>query len=172
MNAFDAFVLLAALALFCVGMLRGVVRISVGLGGMILGLVVALQYEATLAPRVQHVVSDDVLAHLLSFALLVMAVMALSLFAGWVLRHLLNKAHLGWLDRLLGAAAGLVCAALLAAAVAVPLASVLPRGSRILTESRLAPVTLQVSRLVVRLAPEELRERFQQGLDRIKESTT
>ncbi len=105
MNAFDAFVLLAALALFCVGMLRGVVRISVGLGGMILGLVVALQYEATLAARVQHVVSDDVLAHLLSFALLVMAVMALSLFVGWILRHLLKKAHLGWLDRLLGAAA-------------------------------------------------------------------
>ena len=65
-----------------------------------------------------------------------------------------------------------MCAALLAAAVAVPLASVLPRGSRILTESRLAPVTLQVSRLVVRLAPDELRERFQQGLDRIKEATT
>ena len=40
MNAFDAFVLLAALALFCVGILRGVVRISLGLGGMILGLVV------------------------------------------------------------------------------------------------------------------------------------
>ena len=172
MNAFDAFVLLAALALFCVGMLRGVVRISLGLGGMILGLVVALQYEATLAPRLQRVVTDDVLAHLLAFALLVMGVMVLSIFVGWMLRHLLKKAHLTWLDRLLGAAAGLVCAALLAAAVAVPLASVLPRGSRVLTESRLAPVTLEVSRLVVRLAPDELRLRFQRGLDRIKEATT
>jgi membrane protein required for colicin V production len=172
MNAFDAFVLLTALALFCLGILRGVVRISLGLGGMILGLLVALQYEAALAPTVQRVVSDDVVAHLLAFALLVMGVMATSIFVGWVLRHLLKKAHLTWLDRLLGAAAGLVCAALLAAAVAVPLASVLPRDSRILVESRLAPVTLEVSRVVVRLAPDELRQKFQQGLDRIKEATT
>jgi len=172
MNAFDAFVLLAALALFCLGILRGAVRISLGLVGMILGLVVALQYEAVLAVRVQRVVSDDVLAHLLAFALLVMGVMALSIFVGWILRHLLKKAHLGWLDRILGAAAGLVCAALLAAAVAVPLASVLPRGSRILAESRLAPVTLEVSRFVVRLAPDELRAQFQRGLDRIKQTTT
>lgn len=172
MNAFDAFVLLAALVLFCVGMLRGVVRISLGLVGMVVGLVVALQYEAALAARVQKVVSDDVLAHLLAFALLVMSVMILSLFVGWILRHLLKKAHLGWLDRILGAAAGLVCAALLAAAVAVPLTSVLPRGSRILSESRLAPMTLEVSRLVVRLAPEELRQRFQRGLDRIKGAVT
>jgi uncharacterized membrane protein required for colicin V production len=172
MNAFDAFVLLAALALFCLGILRGVVRISLGLGGMILGLVVALQYEAVLASGIQRVVKDDVLAHLVAFALLVMAVMTLAIFVGWILRHLLKKAHLTWLDRALGAAAGLVCAALLAAAVAVPLASVLPRGSRVLTESRLAPVTLEVSRFVVRLAPEELRDRFQRGLDRIKETAT
>jgi uncharacterized membrane protein required for colicin V production len=172
MNAFDAFVLLAALALFCLGILRGAVRISLGLGGMILGLLVALQYETVLAPYIQRVVKDDVVAHLLAFAMLVMAMMALAILLGWILRHLLKKAHLTWLDRILGAAAGLVCAALLAAAVAVPLASVLPKGSRVLAESRLAPVTLEVSRLVVRLAPDELRQRFHQGLDRIKEATT
>lgn len=172
MNAFDAFVLLAALVLACLGILRGVVRISLGLGGMVLGLLLALQYEGTVAPVVQRVVSDAVVAHLLAFALVVMVVLAASIFLGWVLRHLLKKAHLNWLDRSLGAAAGLLCAALLAAAVAVPLASALPRGSRVLVESRLAPVTLKVSRMVVRLAPEELRLRFQQGLDRIKDATS
>ncbi len=172
MNAFDAFVLLAALILACLGILRGVVRISLGLGGMVLGLLLALQYEGTVAPVVQRVVSDAVVAHLLAFALIVMVVMAASIFLAWVLRHLLKKAHLNWLDRSLGAAAGLLCAALLAAAVAVPLASALPRGSRVLVESRLAPVTLKVSRMMVRLAPEELRLRFQQGLDRIKDATT
>ena len=172
MNAFDAFVLLAALALACLGILRGVVRISLGLGGIVLGLLLALQYEGVVAPVIQRVVSDEVVAHLLAFALIVMAVLAGSIFLAWTLRNLLKKAHLSWLDRSLGAGAGLLCAALLAAAVAVPLASVLPQDSRVLVESRLAPLTLKVSRMVVRLAPEDVRQKFQQGLDRIKDATT
>jgi membrane protein required for colicin V production len=172
MNGFDAFVLLAALALVCLGILRGLVRISLGLGGLVLGLLVALQYEGSVAPSFERAVGDPVVAHLLAFAVLVMAVLAGSILLAWALRRLLKKAHLGWLDRLLGAAVGLLCATLLAAAVAVPLASVLPKDSRVLAESRLAPVTLKVSRMVVRLAPQDLREKFLRGIDRIQEAAT
>jgi uncharacterized membrane protein required for colicin V production len=172
MNAFDVFVILMAVILVLVGLLRGLVRISLGLGGLVFGVLAALQWEGTLAVPIERLVRNDAVAHLLAFGLIVVGVILGAVLLAFFLRKLLKKASLSWLDRMLGATGGLLCAALLAGAVAVPLASVLPSESRILRESRLAPVTLEVSLLVVRLAPDDLREKFLEGLDRIKEATT
>ena len=171
MNGFDLLILLSAALLVLFGAYRGLVRIALGLGGLVVGLILALRWEGAVSRWVRPLVDSDLWAPLLAFVGVVVAVVLAFLVASWTLRHLLRAAHLIWLDRLLGAAAGLVCASLLAGALAVLLASDLPAGSRFLAHSRLAPYTLQISRGVVRLAPSQLRERFQVGLERITAET-
>jgi len=171
MNGFDLLVLLAAALFVLFGAYRGLLRLGLGLAGLVVGLFLALRWEGALTPYVRRIIDSDLWAPLLSFVGVVVAVVIASLVVAWALRSVLKVAHLLWIDRILGATAGLLCAALLAGGVAVILASDLPPDSRLLADSALAPYTLQISRGVVRLAPEGLRQRFEAGLERITSRT-
>jgi hypothetical protein len=63
---------------------------------------------------------------------------------------------------------GLVGALFLSAALSIILTAGLPRDSRLLADSKLAPITLRLSVALVRLAPPSLRQRFDAGMQRLR----
>jgi membrane protein required for colicin V production len=143
------------------------------LAGLILGyLLAAWQY---------HVVADWFAPHLKSpwlgeiagFLIIFFAVLIVAGIAGKIARWAMRKAGLSTIDRVLGAVLGLVRGVLVVAVVLMAMAAFAP-AARWLEGSEFAPYFLVAGRAAIWLAPPELRQRFYQGLDYMRQmhSTT
>jgi membrane protein required for colicin V production len=108
------------------------------------------------------------LGEIAGFLIIFVAVMIVAGFAGRITRWAMRKAGLTGLDRMLGAALGLVRGVLVVAILLTAMAAFTP-ASKWLDESQLAPYFLVGGRAVIWLAPAELRARFYQGLDYMRQ---
>lgn len=111
----DWVILILWLGITLSGFWKGAVRIVFGLGGIVVGLWLAVvagpQAESVLA----GVIGDGWIAAALARLLLVLACAILFLVAGWGLQQTLEALHMGWLNRVTGAVlAGAVGVVLLA----------------------------------------------------------
>lgn len=169
MNRFDLFLLVVVGVFLIVGAWRGLVRLLLGIAGVVLGVFFALRFEAALAPAMQRwVVAEELLARLLAFVVIVVGVSVACFVVAWLVRQMLKVGHLAWLDRVLGATAGLLCALLFAGAIAVFLTAGYPDQSKVLAGSRTAPYLVQVSRALAAVAPADLKHKFDAGFQRLQ----
>ena len=163
------FILVLAAGLGLVGAFRGLIRMGLGIAGLVVGIFLAMRWEERVTPMVRRVVDSELWAPMIAFIGIVVIVVLAAVAASMLLQRILRLAHLAWVDRLLGASVGLLGAVFLSAALSIFLAAGLPADSRLLADSALAPITLRLSRAIVRLAPPSLRDRFDQGMRRFRD---
>ncbi|HET6374068.1 MAG TPA: CvpA family protein [Candidatus Polarisedimenticolia bacterium] len=162
---FDIAALAIALVLALYGMIKGMVRIVLLFAGLAAGWFVAVRYSEDVAlrlgaPRAVAIHGLD-LYRLAAFALVFLAVMAVSWLVGWLVTRALGAAHLRWLDRCAGAGLGLLAAILFVCAASIPLAFLSGEdGGAWARGSRLAPYALAGGEYLDELAPEPMRARF------------
>jgi len=97
------------------GFFKGAIRIIFGLGGVALGLWLAVVVAPDLAASLAGWVNSEWLTLVLAYLLPVVVVALLCLLAGWGMEKTLEAFKLGCVNRVLGAAlAGAVAAAVLA----------------------------------------------------------
>jgi len=115
MTFLDWTILVVWLGITLSGFWKGAVRIVFGVGGLMAGLWLAVIAGPEVELMLGSVVGVDWVATALARLLPVVACLILCLVAGWGIEKTLNALHLGWLNRLAGAAlAGMVGVALLA----------------------------------------------------------
>jgi membrane protein required for colicin V production len=102
-----------------------------------------------------------------AFLIIFLAVLLLAGIAGRIVRHIVKEAGLSFVDRILGAALGLLRGGLIAAVVLMSMTMFVPTSTW-LEGSELAPYFLVVGRAAIWVAPAELRSRFYQGLDLLR----
>ncbi len=151
MNPFDLFVLVLAGLLLLAGVWKGAVRQIAGFAGVILGAGAALRYHGDLARRIPW--GAPATRELIAFSALLVGAIVAAFLVGWAISRLLGAAHLGWMDRTLGAALGLVKAIVVAATVGYFLAALLPTGSPLVRDSVALPYTLRIAETVLDLLP-------------------
>jgi len=166
MNAFDIAVLVVAGVLALIGLLKGVVRILVGIGALIVAFLLASRFHQRLADL--WVEEPSRWLRVGAYVAIFLGVMLVGAWIAWLLRALFKAAMLGWADRLAGAALGLAAAAVGTALLIMPLVAYVPRGESVLTRSVLAPYLVVVSDLFNRLAPEDMRQHFRGGIDELR----
>jgi uncharacterized membrane protein required for colicin V production len=66
------------------------------------------------------------------------------------------------MDRLIGMAAGVACAALMVSSSLVALTTFLPAGTPFLTESRLVPVAITITDLVAEILPANMARTYRE----------
>jgi len=148
---------------------QGFFREAFRLAGLVVGyLLAAWQYHRLADWFAPHLKSPWV-GEIAGFLIIFFAVLILAGMAGRMAHWVMKKAGLTGLDRVLGGLLGLLRGCLVAAIVLVAMATFAP-ASRWLTGSQLAPYFLVVGRAVTWLAPSELRQRFYQGLDYLRQS--
>ncbi len=106
--------------------LRGLIRSVVSLVGVAAGLVMAAWYAPAAAVYVTPWVTPAALAQIVGFAAVFAAVFLLASLLGRALRNASHAVGLGFVDRLGGAAFGVVRATLVLAVLMVPLSPFLP----------------------------------------------
>ena len=137
------------------------------LAGAILGLFLAAANYGAFAPFIQRVVENHQVAELIAFVVIALLVMLLAGLLGRLLRGLLRGVGLGIVDRLLGAAFGLVKGCVVVTLVLMAIVAFLPRQAW-LDSSRLAPAFLTAAHGGSHVVPFDLGEKIRQGLDAVR----
>jgi membrane protein required for colicin V production len=167
-NGFDIVLLVLACLLVVVGMVKGLVRILIGVAALIAAFAVAARYHQPLADRLSGLEIGAEPLRFIAYLLIFLGVMVAGGLIAYLARKLLKAAMLSWADRLAGAALGLVAAALTAALLILPLVAYSPYSERVLASSILAPYVTVVADMANSFVPEELSQRYREGIEDLR----
>ncbi|MGA2981059.1 MAG: CvpA family protein [Terriglobales bacterium] len=138
------------------------------LAGLVVGyLLAAWQYQRLADWFAPHLKSPWV-GEIAAFLIIFFVVLIVAGIAGRIARSVMKKAGLSAIDRFLGAVLGLLKGVLVVAVVLTAVAAFAP-AARWLAESELAPYFLVGGRAAIWVAPSELRHRFYQGVDYMRQ---
>ena len=169
MNGFDITVLVLTGILVIIGLSKGLVRILIGIAALVVAFIVASQFHTTLAAVFDRDPGGPgAAASLAAYIAIFLGVMLLGGFVAFLMRRIVKAALLSWADRLAGGALGLLAAALASALLILPVVAYTPDGKEILTRSVLAPYVVTVADVFNQLAPDDLAERYRDGVRELR----
>lgn len=149
MTVVDWVLIVVWLGLTLGGFWKGAVRIIFGGGGLVAGVWLAVVAGSDAEAALAGVIGVPWLAAVGGRVLLVLLCTGLALLAGWGIEHTLKALHLGWVNRLFGAAlAGLVAAFLLGLLVIVAI-QFSPELARLCRDSQVAQYLLWLSEMML-----------------------
>ncbi len=153
MNWLD--IVLAILLVFSIigGIANGLIKSVFSLAGLIVGVVLAGRFYASLGDHLGFISSEKA-AHIVAFILIFLVVVIIASILGAVFTKIISDIMLGWVNRLGGAVFGLFTGALFLAAILAIWAKYSPDNSSI-SGSYLASILLDRFPLVLNLLPPE-----------------
>src|SRR5512147_2496735 len=102
MNSVDIAIIVVVLLFGALGIYWGFIRQVLALAGLVAGVIFAGRYGASVADALSSFVSNDALARLLGFVLVVIGVSAAVSLLASLLHRFVGLLFLGWLDHLAG----------------------------------------------------------------------
>lgn len=146
------------------GLKLGLVRTAIGLVSSVLGLVFGLNYYRSVAISLKPHIANTTTADLVGFMVVFLGIVVLGeVITGMVVKFI-HMADLVWLDRILGAAFGVVRGLLFGAIMIWGLMAFLPvQPKLVLSESRLAPCVMDAARRVADASPDDVKRTFRQS---------
>jgi membrane protein required for colicin V production len=133
------------------------------LAGVVLGFLFA-SWEYPLVAGHLTFINPPWAANIVAFFLLFVAISILAGIIGRIVSWAMKKAGLRWIDRVLGAAFGLVRGLLVITVVVMATAAFAPQAQW-LANSQTAPYFLVIGRAASWLAPAEIRNKVREGID-------
>ncbi|MCC6585735.1 MAG: CvpA family protein [Bryobacterales bacterium] len=169
MNWLDYILIIIVGASVISGFWRGFARTVVGILTTIAAVLIAIWFYGAAGSMVNDYVSHRTVANFLGFIAVFGLVMLAGALLGWLLARMFKWIGLGWLDRLLGAGAGLLRGALFATGIVLLLCAFTKSPPpQSVVESKFAPYVIEVSNVVSFIAPRELKDGFQASYEKVK----
>jgi membrane protein required for colicin V production len=168
-NWLDWVIALMVIASALSGLRTGFARAAVGTAALLLALVAGLWLYGSAGGWLRDYVSHKSVANFLGFCIVFFAVTGAGMLAAHLLAKLFKWVGLGWLDRLMGGALGLVRGVLFAMVLVLAMCGFSrnpPPAS--VAASRLAPYIIDASSLMASAAPRELKDGFDESYRRVK----
>lgn len=123
MHTFDIIIGIIALAFLIIGIRRGLISEVFRLLAMTLGFIGAFLYYKELTPHLHNLPLPLNLKNTLSFLIIYIAVAALILITGFLLKKVIHYSLFGWMDRALGGVIGVGKAGIIAYAACLSISS-------------------------------------------------
>jgi membrane protein required for colicin V production len=133
------------------------------LGGSVLGFLLAAWNYGRLAPWFEPHVKSMAIANAAGFLVIFFGVMIAAGVLGKITRWAMKEAGLSWVDRILGAAFGLLRGSLVVTAMVLAIASFVPEA-KWFQRSRLSGYFLLSARVASLVVPGDVRRRFHEGI--------
>lgn len=166
-NALDWILMFLVVWSVVVAFSRGLIRELFGLAGTVLGLLLACWNYQQLALRLSAWITTPIAAEIAAFLLIFVGILIACTLLGRLVRGTAHTVGLGFLDRLSGAAFGLLRGALLGLGLVVT-AMTLFSSENLAANSRLAPYFLAAAREVSFVVPQDLQKRISGSIDGIR----
>jgi len=170
MNWLDVVLVIVLLWSVFTSFSTGLTREIVKLVSLVAALVLAIWFYGTAGSFLQPYVSSPGVAHFCGFLIVFVGVLILGSVVGHTLGRFLKVTGLSFVDRLLGAAFGVVRGVLIGVALILALLAFAPGKSppNAVVDSRLAPYEIDAARVFAAVAPHELREGFHKSYEEVK----
>ena len=139
------------------------------LAGAVLGFLLAAWNHGRLAVLFAPYVKSDAIAAAAGFLTIFVVVLFLAGLAGRTVSWMMKLSGLSWFDRTLGAIFGLLRGVVVATVVVMALLAFVPE-SRVTTGSALGPYLIATGRMVSKMAPAEMRDRFLRGVESVRKA--
>lgn len=150
------------------GFVAGFAREGIGFGASILGILFGFWFYGLPAAWIRDYFSSRV-ANLIGFLIVFVFVVLVGALVGRVLSNVFKWVGLSWMDRLLGAAFGLVRGAIVAVALVMVITAFAPAPPpKIIAESRVMPYVTDAASIMAAVAPRELKQNFHDSVDRLR----
>lgn len=162
MNGLDWFLIVITLFCFLRGFIRGAVTQVFGIAGALSGFFVAAHFHQPLAGQLKQAFPQFGAAPVVAFLVLFFLGWFCVGVVGYWIAKAVRKTGLGFMDRLMGGAVGLVKAFVLAVILLMALTLFFSPRNRLLTQSLLAPYVSDITCIIVRTTPAGVQRLFQQ----------
>ncbi len=169
MSLLDLLVVIVVGASVASGFVAGFARVSIGFIAAILGVVFGFWFYGVPAEWVHHYLKSTTLSNLIGFMLVFWAVLMVGSLLAKLCSKLFKWTGLSWLDRLLGAAFGLVRGALIALAMIAVLLAFTPRPMpNWMVKSEVLPYAMDASSALSELAPNPIKAAFLDSMHELR----
>lgn len=171
MNLLDILLVIIVAASVVAGFMAGFARVGIGFIAAICGILFGFWFYGIPAAWIQHYLKQETLSSLLGFFAVLFAFTIAGALLGKLLSTLFKWTGLSWLDRLMGGAFGLVRGSLIAVAFVAVLLAFTPKPlPHWMVESRTLPYAIQASDLWAQLAPNAIKQAFEEGMRDIRKA--
>lgn len=147
MNAADLIIIGIVAGMGLIGLRTGFLKPISGIGGLVIGIMLAVQNSAEVATMLVDYIEDDTARTVAAFGAIVIASTVVVRLVAWMVKKVFKTLMMGWFDRVAGALGGAALGIVLAGTVTYLLTGAdLDPTRDALATSRLAP---EVSRATV-----------------------
>lgn len=167
MTVLDFLVLLVVSVSVVSGATKGIIRVIVSVAFTVTGLVLAA-HSYMYAAHLLRIFVAGWLANLLGFIGVFAIVVVAGSLLSWRLRGAVKRARMGWVDHTLGGALGLVRGWLICSVIYLALTA-FPATPEAVEKAFFGPALMEGTRVVAYLTSRELRERFFNGNESVRQ---
>jgi membrane protein required for colicin V production len=168
-NVLDLLLVLVIVSSVTTGFLGGFARVGVGFCAAVAGVLFGFWFYGIPGAWLNTYLHSDTASNLLGFLVVFFGFIVLGSIVGMLLAKFFRWTGLSWLDRLLGAAFGVVRGGLVAIAFVSVLVAFAPRPlPGWIVDSRLLPYVAGASGVAAALAPKAVTEAFHDTLTEIR----
>jgi uncharacterized membrane protein required for colicin V production len=162
MNALDLIIALLLAFGSIYGLIKGFVRIAIGISGLIVSVGLALRLATRGTDWFSGAIDSPEMARMAAFLAVLLAGLVATAAAAWLVWRIVKAAHVDWIDRLVGGAVGLVGATFVVCGLLVALTTFLPSGSPLLARSTLVPIAIRVADFAAAVLPPDMAETYEE----------
>lgn len=171
MNLLDILLVIIVAASVVTGFMAGFARVGIGFIATVCGLLFGFWFYSTPAEWFHRWIKYDALANLMGFFTVLCLFTIVGALIGKLLSMIFKWTGLSWLDRLVGGAFGLVRGSLIAVAFVAVLLAFTPKPlPNWMKESRTLPYAIEASDLWAQLAPNAIKNAFEEGMRDIRKA--
>jgi membrane protein required for colicin V production len=160
MNLLDIVIICAMVLLIVKGLLRGFIRETASLAGVVLGILLGHHFQPQLGAHLKSYLPQTSLLPVISFSVIFGFVLISCNLLGYLFKLLFEKSFLGWLDRTLGVGLAVTKGIILTYLAIVLLTFFVPAKTPLIARSKLAPWIVVSYQSMVRLISPEHYERW------------
>ncbi len=151
------------------GLFRGLIKEVISLLAVIIGLVGASRCYEGAFPLLKGLGLSEQVAKILSFVILFIIIFIALVLIGKLLHKFIHAISLGWINRLGGIGFGFIRGIIVSGIIIIILTITLSEKAPFLTESKLTPQIMNISKVLLSLVPEDLQRRFMEQEKKLKE---
>ena len=138
------------------------------MAGFILGIWLAIHYQARMAVFLKPYIDSENILHYGSYLLIFISVFLICTLIGGGLRKLVKKTFIGWIDKFLGANLAILKAIIIINMLFILLVVFIPKSS-LITKSRLAPSIRKSYQIMIQAISPDSYKQFIKFLEKKKE---
>jgi len=151
------------------GLFKGLIKELISILALVIGLIGASRFYGTLSSALKDFGLSDQISNVLSFVVLFVAIFIAIVLIGKLIHRFAHAIFLGCINRLGGAGFGFIRGVLVSCILSIILTVALSEKAPVLTQSKLTPHIMSISKSLLALVPEDLQRRFMEHEKKLRE---